>query len=58
MTSKSVFPFKYFYTRVYPFRHENTPEFNGVIEDKINKINVADLESYINLELYIQEKKI
>ena len=56
MTSKGVFPFKYFYTRVYPLRRDGESDFTGVIENKINKINVTDLESYINLELDIQEK--
>jgi len=56
MTSKGVFPFKYFYTRVYPLRRDEESDFTGVIENKINKINVTDLESYINLELEIQEK--
>jgi len=56
MTSKGVFPFKYFYTRVYPLRRDEESDFTGVIENKINKINVTDLESYINLELDIQER--
>ena len=56
MSSDSIFPFKYFYTRVYPFRRNDESEFSGVMENKINKINVSDLESYINLELEIQEK--
>ena len=46
MPSKSVFPFKYFYTRVYPYRRDGESEFNDVMEIKINKINVRDLEVY------------
>ena len=55
-SSKSIFPFKYFYARVYPLQRDGENEFSGVMENKINKINVTNLESYINLELEIQEK--
>ena len=55
MTSKGVFPFKYFYTRVYPLRRDGESDFTGVIENKINKINVTDLESY-NHRLPIERK--
>lgn len=56
MSSKSIFPFNYFYKRIYPTRRKKDYEFSNVTEYEINKIKIYNIDEYINCELDIQER--